>query len=85
MFYLEDQVEALGESGVLNNGQDVSLSRILTQARSQASRGNAAATEALLQAFIDRTERLFEMGVLGEQEFEALTGAANILLESVQS
>jgi hypothetical protein len=81
--YLEDQVETLGESDVLNSGQEVSLSTILTQARTQASNGNAAANMALLQAFIHRTEKLFEMGVLSEQEYEALTGAANLLLQEL--
>jgi hypothetical protein len=78
--YLEDQVEALGEADVLNRGQEVSLSSQLTQARTQASRGNAAASRALLEAFISRTERLFEMGVLSEPEQEALTDVANALL-----
>jgi predicted outer membrane repeat protein len=77
--YLEDQVKALGESDVLNTGQEVSLSRILTQARTQASNGNVAASAALLEAFIHRTEKLYESGVLSAQEYEALAGAVDIL------
>jgi len=77
-----DQLQALEDSGTLNNGQENSLANMIENAaRQYAEQGNLDGACALLENFIRHVQRLVEQGVLSPEEGQRLIDIATALME----
>jgi hypothetical protein len=82
---LEGDVQALVAQGVLNGGQGNALLAKLRAARQQAERGNTDAASNHIEAFLNQVEDFVADGILSPEQGEALTEAAEGLLEALAS
>lgn len=80
---LEDQVVALGTSGVLNGGNTNALLTKLTDAQNAAAAGDVAAEHDALTAFLNQVKALVRTGKIPTAEGTALLTAAQDILDSL--
>ena len=78
-----NDVNALVDDEVLNQGQGTALIAKLDQAIIQMDKGNKKAAINLLQAFINNVESLFGDGILSEEQRDSLIDFANEIIEAL--
>ena len=82
---LIDDVQALVDSGVLNQGQGNSLTAELEGAVAKLDQGNITAAINKLQAFINQVNAFLNAGILTPAQAESLTDAANSAIDQLSS
>ena len=80
IFGIQSQVNILGETDQLNNGQVKSLDAKLTTAIRQVERGNDPAAANHLNAFINQVNALIRSEVLSARSGQPLIDATNDVL-----
>jgi hypothetical protein len=78
--HVKNQVEQLGDSGLLTHGQQTSLLMLLENALANLRRDNTAAATQLLRTFLERVQHLVDAGALAPGAAEELTAPVLYLL-----
>jgi len=79
---LLDLLTALGDTGLLNQGQETSFTNLIENAvRQYVERGNLNGACSLLENFIRQVEKLVEQGVLSPEEGQELIDYAQALMD----